>query len=88
MRWQDMFGFGGLGLVVLGTVLMVPGSAQGMRWAYLLGGSLMWVVGFTTVSGWLAWRWSTSQPAREGRSDSTPSERRRSDRRSKHSLAA
>lgn len=88
MRWQDVFGFAGLALVVLGTVLMFPSSTYGMRWAYLLGGSLIWVVGFTMVTGWLAWRWSIGQPAGKERRSCGPADRRRSDRNSHRTLAA
>ena len=93
MRCQDVFGFAGLGLVVLGSVLMFPSSTDRMRWAYLLGGSLGWLAGFAMVTVWVAWRWSISKLAREEGNACPPaeppsSERRQKDRRSQPRLAA
>lgn len=88
MRWQDVFGFAGLALVILGTVLMFPSSTQGMRLSYLLGGSILWLAGFATVTGWVIWRWSTSQLVREERNACPPTERRKTDRRSQARVAA
>ena len=83
MRWQDVFGFAGLGLVVLGTVLMFPSSTTGIRWTYLLGGSLVWLAGFAMMTGWVAWRWSISKLAREERNACPPAEPRFNERRQK-----
>ena len=89
MRWQDVFGLAGLGLVVLGTILMFPSSTHAMRWQYLVGGSVLWFAGFAIVTGWVAWRWSTAQATRNEERNACPTaERRHSDRRSRRALAS
>jgi hypothetical protein len=61
MRWTDAIGLAGLSMVVLGTLLMFPNSADRMDWKYLLGGFALWLVGFVSVAGWLFWRWSVGE---------------------------
>lgn len=65
MRWQDVISFAGFSMVVYGTVLLFPSSADGMNWKYMLGGFVLWLVGFVSVVGWLLWRWSVG--ASQGR---------------------
>lgn len=83
MRWQDLFGVAGLGLVVFSTVLMFPSSTNRMHWAYLLGGSMLWLTGFAMVTGWVIWRWSISQLAQKECNSSPQAKRRWAERREK-----
>jgi hypothetical protein len=62
MRWTDVIGLAGLGMVVLGTLLLFPNSVDLMNWKYLLGGFVLWLMGFVSVVGWLLWRWLVRQP--------------------------
>ena len=87
MRWQDVIGFAGLSLVVLGTLFMFPSSLDGMHWRYLLAGSVLWVVGFVSVIGWLLWRWSIAHPAPQESSFSSET-KPDSDAKSRGQLAA
>ena len=87
MQWQDVFGLAGLALVILGTGLMFPSSTHSMRLSYLLGGSIVWLAGFATVTGWIAWRWWTAHPSGKERPLFPPTERRNTDRRSQSRVA-
>jgi hypothetical protein len=58
MRWIDVMGFAGLAMVVLGTLLLFPSSAEHMNWGYELAGMTLWFAGVASVVGWLLLRWS------------------------------
>ena len=58
IRWVDLIGLAGLALVVFGALLLFPSSQDNLNWKYMLGGALLWLVGFASVVGWLLLRWS------------------------------
>lgn len=58
IRWTDAIGLAGIAFVVLSIHLLFPDSAERMNWAYWLGGLLLWLLGVTSVVGWLLVRWS------------------------------
>ena len=58
IRWADIIGLAGFGMVVLSTVLLFPDSQESMNGAYWLGGLALWLAGFACVVGWLFLRWS------------------------------
>jgi hypothetical protein len=69
MRWTDAIGLAGLGMVVLGTLFLFPSSADLMNWKYLLGGFVLWLVGFVSVVGWLLLALAGRRVAGEGSSE-------------------
>jgi uncharacterized SAM-binding protein YcdF (DUF218 family) len=58
IRWTDLIGLAGFGMVVLSTLLLFPDSGEHMTWEYWLGGLALWLAGFASVVGWLLLRWS------------------------------
>ena len=61
IRWIDLIGLAGFAILVLATLLLFPGSAEGMNWKSWLVGLALWLLGFNSVIGWLLLRWSVRQ---------------------------
>ena len=61
IKWIDLIGVGGFAAVILSTLLLFPGSAEGMNWKHWLAGLAVWLLGFNSVVGWLLLRWSVRQ---------------------------
>jgi hypothetical protein len=58
IRWIDVIGLAGFGMVIVSTLLLFPGSAEPMNWKHWLAGLALWFLGFNSVVGWLLLRWS------------------------------
>jgi hypothetical protein len=61
IRWVDLIGVAGFAMVLLSTLLLFPGSTEGMNWKHWLEGLALWLLGFNSVVGWLLLRWSVRQ---------------------------
>ena len=61
VRWTDLIGVAGFAMVVLSTLLLFHSSAEHMNWEYWLAGLALWILGITSVVGWLLLRWSVRQ---------------------------
>lgn len=61
IRWTDLIGVAGFAMVALSTLFLFPDSAERMNWEYWLTGLALWILGFTSVVGWLLLRWSVPQ---------------------------
>jgi hypothetical protein len=61
IRWIDLIGIAGFGMVIVSTLLLFPGSAEPMNWKHWLEGLVLWLVGFNSVVAWLLVRWSVRQ---------------------------
>jgi hypothetical protein len=61
IRWLDLIGVAGFAMVIFSTLLLFPGSAEGMNWKHWLEGLALWLLGFNSVVGWLLLRWSVRQ---------------------------
>ena len=67
MRWQDIIGLAGLSIWAFGLALLFPASAHDLNFKYMLGGCVLWLLGFVPVVGWFLWRWFAGAP--RGRPD-------------------
>jgi hypothetical protein len=58
IRWTDLIGLAGFGMVLVATLLLFPDNADFMNWQHWLGGIALWLIGFASVVGWVLSRWS------------------------------
>jgi hypothetical protein len=61
IRWIDLIAVAGFAMAVLSTLLLFPDSAERMNWKYWLAGLALWMLGFTSVVGWVLLRCSVRQ---------------------------
>lgn len=65
MRWIDLIGLAGWGLLVAGVLVAFSTSAQRSTWFLLVVGGAMWAVGFVSIVGWLLMRLMPQERARK-----------------------
>jgi hypothetical protein len=58
IRWTDLIGICGFGVVIYSFILLFGDSENLSSLAHWLGAIALWLFGFASVIGWVLLRWS------------------------------